>query len=386
MKHSASPPVLALPLAVFLSLASPVVLGDAEEDAASQATTAAQLDNINQDIEHLKGQLAQLNDERSATEQKLAKSEQKMSELQHSIRSLETQLADGRTEVKKLQRRQQELAAKKNKEKENIASSVHSIYLASRDSRLKLLLNQENPEDISRHMTYLNQLQKAQLEAIEAFETTLREIEANTREQERINSNLSQQTQELTKQQQALASTQTQRRQLIRQLGQRQRSGEERLQGLDRQRDQLEVILSQLAAKAAQERPITNNQGSLQWPVDGRVIYGYRQKRPGSGMSWEGVLIGVDTGTRVHAVHDGTVIFSNWLRGFGQLIILDHGDDYLTLYAHNQWLLKTEGEKVLAGEPLALSGQSGGLEHPGLYFEIRHKGKPLNPSSWLQTH
>ncbi|WP_257291393.1 peptidoglycan DD-metalloendopeptidase family protein, partial [Endozoicomonas sp. ONNA1] len=95
------------------------------------------------------------------------------------------------------------------------------------------------------------------------------------------------------------------------------------------------------------------------------------------------VLISVKAGTKVNAIHDGTVIFSNWLRGYGQLIIVDHGNNYLSLYAHNQWLLKKEGDSVLAGEELALSGQSGGQNEPGVYLEIRHNGKPQNPVPWL---
>ncbi|UYM18799.1 murein hydrolase activator EnvC family protein [Endozoicomonas euniceicola] len=385
MKLTATPPALALSLVALLSISSPGSIASAAGDAATKATTEAQLETINSDIEHLKGLLSKLNRERSSTEQKLQRSEQEMSKLRQSIRSLENQLEEGNQQVKKLQRRQQELTARKNKEKKHIASSVHSAYLASRDNRLKLLLNQESPEDISRHLTYLKHLQQAQLDAITAFENTLREIDNNTREQEQVNASLSQQKSSLQEQRDDLKRVQGQRQRLISQIRQRQGSSNQRLKNLDRQRHQLETILSQLAAKAALQRPITSDQGDLKWPVEGEILYGYRQKRPQSGMSWEGVLIAVDSGTRVNAVHDGTVIFSNWLRGFGQLIILDHGDDYLTLYAHNQWLLKAEGETVLAGEPLALAGQSGGLEQPGLYFEIRHKGKPQNPSRWLQT-
>ena len=385
MKPTATPPVLALSLVTLLSLTSPDSLANATEDEATRATTEVQLETINTDIEQLRELLDKLNKERSSTERRLQRSEEEMNQLRQSIRGLEGQLEDGSKQVKKLQRRQQKLTARKNNEKNHIANSVHSAYLASRDNRLKLLLNQENPEDISRHLTYLKHLQQAQLDAISAFENTLREIDDNTREQQQINDNLARQRSSLQKQQDDLNKVQEQRKRLVTQIRKRQSSSNRRLRSLDQQRDQMETILSQLAAKAALQRPITNNQGVLQWPVQGEVIYDYQQKRPETGMSWEGVLIGVDSGTRVNAVHDGTVIFSNWLRGFGQLIILDHGDEYLTLYAHNQWLLKAEGETVLAGEPLALTGQSGGLEQPGLYFEIRHKGKPQNPSRWLQT-
>ena len=95
-------------------------------------------------------------------------------------------------------------------------------------------------------------------------------------------------------------------------------------------------------------------------------------------------MIAAQPGTQVKAVHDGTVVFSDWLGDFGQLIIIDHGNNYLSLYGHNQWLMKQEGETILAGEPVALSGQSGGQSRPGVYFEIRRNGKNQNPRRWLR--
>ena len=100
-------------------------------------------------------------------------------------------------------------------------------------------------------------------------------------------------------------------------------------------------------------------------------------------MRWYGVLISALIGQKATAVHDGQVIFADWLRGYGQLIIIDHGDDYLTLYAHNQSLLKQEGSFVVAGEQLALIGQTGGQSTPALYFEVRFKGRPQDPLIWL---
>ena len=383
MKQAAMTSFVSLSLVALLSLVSPGSYASSVEDVATRATTEAQLESINADIKHLEGLLSRLNRERSFAERQLQRSEQKMGELRQSINKLEARLAEGDRQVKKLQRRQQELAAKKNKEKNQIANSVRSAYLTSRDNQLKLLLNQESPEDISRHLTYLEHLQQAQLDAITSFERTLAEIDENTREQKRANANLVRQRDDLRRQQRSLANAREERKKLVTRINNQYASSSRRRQKLDRQREQLEEILAGLVVRATTSRAITKNKGKLIWPVQGQIIYNYRQKRPETGMSWEGVLIGVDTGTRVNATHDGTVIFSNWLRGFGQLIILDHGDDYLTLYAHNQWLLKKEGETVLAGEPLALSGQSGGLEEPAVYFEIRHKGKPQNPSQWL---
>ena len=119
------------------------------------------------------------------------------------------------------------------------------------------------------------------------------------------------------------------------------------------------------------------------WPVSGKVLFSFNDQNPETRLRWQGMFIAADAGTTVNAVHDGRVIFANWLSGYGLLAILDHGDQYLTLYAHNNAILKQEGDTVLAGEPLAVSGESGAQQTDGVYFEVRHQGKPQNPAVWL---
>ncbi|MGI9275064.1 MAG: murein hydrolase activator EnvC family protein [Endozoicomonas sp.] len=370
----------ALFIAATLSLLSFPGVADS---ADTKAATEAQLETVNEDIQHLRTLLDKLNRERSSTEKQLHSTEKQMNEVQGSIRNLEKRHREGQSEIKKLQRRQQALMAKKESEKDRIASSIHSVYLASRDNKLKLLLNQENPEELSRQLAYLKYLQEAQLDAINQFEQTLAELDSLERQQNRLNVQLQQQRDSLKEKRTQLARTQAERKKLISDLNKRYSASGKQLGQLDEQKLQLETILSQLASRAEPEQPIAKAKGKLPWPVSGRVLYKYNERRPGTRMRWQGTLIAAEPGTRVNAVHDGTVIFSDWLRGYGQLSIVDHGDNYLTLYAHNQWLLKKEGESVLAGEALALSGQSGGQEKPGVYFEVRHNGTPQNPHDWL---
>ena len=128
-----------------------------------------------------------------------------------------------------------------------------------------------------------------------------------------------------------------------------------------------------------------SRKGKLNWPVSGRLDKRFGNIRSGS-LKWEGWLLGIEAGTPVSTVHQGRVVFSNYLRGFGLLIIVDHGDSYMSLYAHNQELLKDTGDWVDTGEVLAHSGDSGGLNKPALYFEIRQNGKPRNPKQWLKSN
>lgn len=366
--------------AVLLSLIS--VVSSAEP--GNKASTEAQLESVNTDIEHLKSLLDKLNKERSSAEKQLQATETGMSELRQSIQSIEKRLKEGQAKIKKLQSRQQVLAAKRDSEKDKIADSVQSAYLASRDNRLKLLLNQESPEEVSRHLTYLKYLQQAQLEAIQAFENTLEELEDVHQEQRDTLASLEAERNSLKREQQKLQNARSNRKQLISRINRRYSESDRQLDKLDDQRQELETILAQIASRARAAKPFISVKGKVPWPVEGKVLFSYNERRPETRMRWKGIFIATDTGTKVAAVHDGTVIFSDWLGGYGQLAIVDHGDNYLTLYAHNQWLLKKEGERILAGEALALSGQTGGQSDSGVYFEVRHNGVPQNPMPWLQ--
>ncbi|MHB1371021.1 MAG: murein hydrolase activator EnvC family protein, partial [Pseudomonadaceae bacterium] len=132
--------------------------------------------------------------------------------------------------------------------------------------------------------------------------------------------------------------------------------------------------------------PFAQAKGKLPWPVDGRLVARYGTPRGGDARTkWDGVLIGAAVGSQVRAVHGGRVVFADWLRGAGLLVILDHGNGYLTLYGHNQSLLKDAGDIVKAGEPIATVGTSGGQEAAALYFAIRQQGRPSDPAQWCRA-
>ena len=124
--------------------------------------------------------------------------------------------------------------------------------------------------------------------------------------------------------------------------------------------------------------------GKMSWPVNGSIVQSFGQPKKGQDLRWNGVLITADTGTDVKAINNGRVIFADWFKNLGMLIIIDHGNDYMSLYAHNQSLFKQAGDWVLAGETIASVGDSGGQNQPGLYFEIRQSGKPVNPGLWCK--
>ena len=166
------------------------------------------------------------------------------------------------------------------------------------------------------------------------------------------------------------------------------RTDARKLGSLQKERGKLEEILSAVEEAVTDMKlpknyqPFVSLKGKLKWPLKGRVAHSYGSPRSGE-LRWEGWLISAKAGAAVNAVHNGRVVFSNYLRGFGLLIILDHGDGYMTLYAHNQELLKDTGDWVQSSETVARAGDTGGLSKPALYFEIRKQGKPADPKSWL---
>jgi murein hydrolase activator len=161
------------------------------------------------------------------------------------------------------------------------------------------------------------------------------------------------------------------------------------LKRLQQQQQQLERLLAELR-RATEATPFDPNdpfarlRGRLSWPVAGRIETGYGDNVAG-GLRSNGIAIAADRGAPVRAVHEGRVIFADWLSGRGLLIILDHGNGYLSLYGHAEQLFKQAGATVQAGETIAAAGDSGGRARPGLYFEIRRAGKPVNPSGWFKS-
>jgi septal ring factor EnvC (AmiA/AmiB activator) len=154
---------------------------------------------------------------------------------------------------------------------------------------------------------------------------------------------------------------------------------EKQLQALLRS---LQELLSDVPAEVGQQKPFKDLKGQLRWPARGQLAKRFGSRRGSSGLTWQGVLIEAADGTQVHAVSKGRVAFADWLRGFGLLLIIDHGDGYMSLYGHNEALYKEVGEWVDSGEVVATSGRSAGQTEAGLYFEIRHNGQPVNPLTW----
>lgn len=360
------------------------MLSDIAWSDSVEQSSSAELSTLTQGIEKLKSQLQTLNKKHSSAEKHLLQIERNMMTMNTDMRAIGKEIKAGKKAVVKLQNRKKKLVEQKEEGKLQIAKSLRSIYLTSSDNQLKLLLNQEDPEDISQQLVYLEFLHEAQIKSIKKFEAIIEDLKHNKQQQSTINKRLITKRDILKQKGKVLIKQKAQRQQLLIQLSSQYKQGGKQLDGMESQREELEHILASLKSEGINSNLLFSKmKGLLPWPVKGKLRSSYNERRNDTQMRWQGILVAAAKGIEVKAIHDGRVIFANWLRGYGQLIIIDHGQEYLTLYAHNQSLLKNEGEIALAGEPVALVGQTGGQSSPVLYFEIRLKGRPQDPAKWL---
>ncbi|MEJ2416360.1 MAG: peptidoglycan DD-metalloendopeptidase family protein, partial [Exilibacterium sp.] len=189
-----------------------------------------------------------------------------------------------------------------------------------------------------------------------------------------------------------LADKQQQRQKTLARLNASINNKDQQLKQLAQDRAHLEHLLQEVIEVTAGWQPQDNSQpfaklrGKLPWPTKGAIVHSFGSSRSAGKMKWNGVMINASQGAEVTAIHRGQVVFADYLRGHGLLMIVDHGDNYMSLYAHNQALYKTTGDRVKAGEVIANVGNSGGLARAGLYFEIRFRGQPTNPAKWCRNN
>jgi septal ring factor EnvC (AmiA/AmiB activator) len=302
--------------------------------------------------------------------------------LNHTQRSLD----NNQQKLKILRKQQKDYLGSLAQQKIVLAKQIRSAYMIGNYDFAKMLLNQQDATNFERTITYYQYLNKARKLQIDSFNLLVKNLQ-------KVNTKLIDNQSELEQlkgvqleQQQVLKANQTERAGTLIALqdaieseevkiAQLQINEKNLLEALTRaqQRDQQDITLSGLS----------DLKGRLLMPTKGKLRRMFGRYRQGQ-IKWKGVVINGTPGDAVIAIHHAKVLYSDWLRGFGLVTVLDHGDGFMSLYGHNQALLKQTGESVQAGEAIALLGQSGGQNRPNLYFEIRHKGKPINPVNWLK--
>jgi len=348
----------------------------------------SQLDALNAEIENYRILLEKTRTQRSQIESELQKNEEAMGTLIQKIRQIEVELREGKDKVTSLEEDRVELQNLKTVQQKHIKTQIKAAHAIGNQQHLKILLNQEDPAEINRMLTYLDYFNRARAEYVDRYTeilASLRRVEANIVKQTR---QLSDSRDELSQQHQQMTMAREKREISLAFLKQTMRSKGDELNKLINDRKGLESILVRINKELNELpaikdlTPFAEQRGKLPLPVVGKITNRFGSSRNNGKLRWQGVFISASEGQPIHAVHHGRVVFSDWLRGFGLLLIINHGDGYMSLYGHNQSLYRQTGDWVAANEVISTAGTSGGQEKSGLYFEIRKKGKPKNPTSW----
>ena len=354
-----------------------------------RARTEANLRTLKERIERIQRQVQTDAAEKDRLTRDLRAAEQSVSKAQGELGKVRSQRSETSAERERLQKEREQRVAERDRTQDDLAAQLRSAYMMGRNEPLKMLLNQRSPAQFQRNLTYYGYFGRDRAGKINLITQNIAEIDELARQIEEQDNELEQLEIQRQRRVQELDKARKQRGRVLASLTAESRNRGAQLKRLQQQQLQLEKLLAELR-RATEATPFDPNdpfaklRGRLSWPVAGKVELGYGDTIAG-GLRSNGIEIAADRGANVRAVHEGRVIFADWLSGRGLLIILDHGNGYLSLYGHNEQLFKQAGATVRAGETIAAAGDSGGRARPGLYFEIRRAGKPVNPSGWFKS-
>ena len=363
---------------------------NAEQNSASESKELVTIKNL---IEQTQAQLNKnlANSERLQQELKLA--ELQIAQTATLLNQTDKKLISTRGELTKLTADKNAIQTQITNQQSALASQLKSAYMAGDYDFAKMIFNQDEAGKFERVLTYyqyLNKARQAQIETfrslVKALETVQTELDSQAMQLTGLLSQQSSQSSQLRKQQQKRFET-------FSALEQQIKSDQVRVSQLQEQENNLVSAIEQaeIAAQLARQKAakgdiellgLLGKERQLIVPTPGNIQRLFGKRRQGQ-VRWKGIVINGKNGAPVGAVADGVVLYADWLKGFGLVSIVDHGKGYMSVYGRNQALLKNVGDIVQAGETISLVGTSGGQELAGLYFEIRLKGKALNPSTWL---
>ena len=357
------------------------------------ASAVANEDRTKKDLSEVQNALEQSQAEYSAQRKKIAKLQKnlKSHELDiaknaKALNMAEQSVRETKTQQKQLQNKADELDKKHAQFQKVLAAQLKSAYMAGGDDYSKMLLNQEDTAKFERTLSYYNYLNKARIEQIEDLKNLQQQIAQNQEELVKTQEKLELLYDEQKRRQTALLNAQSERQANLKNLQAQLNSTKSSINYLKENQQTLVATIEELEKEKTQKIELlglNKSKGKLDWPSKGKLEHTFGQRKHG-GIDWKGVLIGAKEGTNINSVHNGQVVFADWLKGYGWVIVVDHGEGFMSLYGHAQTLLRDVGDMVREGETLALVGQSGGQATSGLYFEIRHKGRAVNPVKWCR--
>jgi septal ring factor EnvC (AmiA/AmiB activator) len=360
-----------------------------------KAQEQSDLESIQQQIKNKQAQIIQQLEVAKKLQTNLKVVELQIAKSVTNLNTTQLVLENNQQQLSVLRKQQKGYVTSLEQQKLVLAKQIRSAYMTGNYDFAKMLLNQQDAANFERTITYYQYLNKARKSQIESFNLLVKNLQKVNAKLIDNQSELEQLQGKQIEQKQTLIVNQAERQSTLIAMQTAIESEEAKIAQLQINEKNLLEALSRALAIAQQQVNKKNDKqsiilsglsvlkGRLLMPAQGNLRKMFGRFRQGQ-IKWKGVVINGTAGDSVVAIHHAKVLYSDWLRGFGLVTVLDHGDGFMSLYGHNQALLKQAGEFVQAGEAIALLGQSGGQSRPNLYFEIRHKGKPINPVSWLK--
>jgi septal ring factor EnvC (AmiA/AmiB activator) len=434
----------ALGMSIMLALPAAHAAKVTERSKQKRAAEAERAE-LRQKLTALKRDITQTESAKNHAADELGQSEKAISDANRALHELVGEQQDTEARLKQLAEEQERLSREVARQQAQLSKLLREQYVAGNEDRIKLLLSGDNPNRINRDLQYMGYVSQAEAKLIDALRANLRKIEADRAATQNARDELEEIAEEQREQKTALEQEKAKHSALLAKLSTKLAAQRKEAGNVERNEQRLGDLVGKLsklieeqrkAELAAQEKrrqaalaskkttskeksrtakanpdaidddeppksalrnelePVAGVQdggrafaalrGQLRLPVKGELVARFGSKR-GDGPSWKGLFIRAPEGSQVKAVAAGKVVFAEWLRGFGNLVIIDHGGDYMTIYGNNEAVLKQAGDVVKTGDAIASAGNSGGNEQSGLYFEMRHQGRAFDPMSWVIT-
>jgi septal ring factor EnvC (AmiA/AmiB activator) len=386
MRHYPGIPVIAC-LAAGLLLHAP---GLAAADSGQISREQARLEAVRERIGSLKRELEAVRGEYDSGLAALEKTDRAIGRITAEVRELDAREAAVRSELARLEDERDSVRERLDRMRAVLARELQTAYRNGRQERIRLLLNQDDPARIGRMLTYQGYFTRARNRRMDEFHAALDELHATEQGMVEQQQQLAAVRADKERQAGALRTEKSRQAELLEQLGARLSSGKAELATLEADEARINQLLETLRQALRDipvdsgREPLAKLKGKLAWPVPGKIDMRYGARQAAGKMRARGVHIATAAGTDVRAIARGRVVFADWLRGFGLLLILDHGDGYMSLYGENSSLYKGVGEWVGRGEVIAAAGNSGGQLRTGVYLELRKDGRPLDPGGWFR--
>jgi septal ring factor EnvC (AmiA/AmiB activator) len=359
--------------------------------ATAGADRAADLEQLRQRLGRLQAELEESRGERDEARDRLRDTERRIGTLVRNLRDTETRSRQQSARLQSLEAVRVRTRRERDQHYDDLEQAVRAAHARGRQESLKLLLSQEDPARASRMLAYYRYLAEARVTRIDRLTAALSRLQAVEREIGERQRELLALRQQQLEQKHSLDGVRAERSVALARLNEQVRSRSQEIERLRRDEERLARLVRGLRAALPPPAPAARpgpapvvGRGQWRLPVQGRVAARYGQiKAPGE-LRWRGLFLATAEGQPVRAVSGGRVAYADWLRGFGLLLVLDHGQGLMTLYGHNQSLVKAVGDPIESGETIALSGNTGGPPQPGLYFEVRQHGEPRDPLDWCK--